>query len=1215
MTSPKTRRRRSAPGFTAAKNILLAVAFVLVILVIGIGILSFTDIAGDMVLGIATETVREQTGLTLSVERVKGNPIVGYTLVGISLDREGEPKQNVFAADTLNLTLNFRSLLSGSPRLSLLSVGGVNMNVDRLIEEIAALDIPEGSGEGGGEVPIDRITVVDSRFDSMWGTIEVRSVGANISGTSMAVDLAAAINGVPVSGNLDANIQGQRTDIRRLELQLGAGRLSASGNVQERTIGHHYDDDTAINFQGTLRAINISDIVAMVPADMLPDLSPADFAGNADLDFTVGGTISDPTMTGRLNFSGSRIGGFPLESIASDLEFINPRFAAQNVRATTMGIPVEGEFAIALRDEGVTMMLKLDGSGASLAEIARLNPDIGEIGGTIDRFSVDVHGLVTALSGLIEFSAPNITFSGMQIRNASAQVRLARGDTAALNGEFLFEGAQANVQGSVTILGAGLDLTARLSSLDIRNVKGLIPDAEDLALSGLVNADVTIRGTAAAPVVSGTVSSPRFSAMGNALENPSVSFTYANDTFTLRESSGSWNGLPIRASGTVSPVTSPTPNVDMTAQLSLNTETLRLFVPDVEQYNLRGTINAGVKITGRLPHPNIELLASSESLSAMGMVSARNIEVTTAMTGDLTAMDRIDLTLRAASAAAGGVGLQNISATVRKDGQQIRLENASAASGGGSITGGGSINLGATAGAPAQLNLSFDMNRLDLAPLAQTGGLGMALSGLLSGRVAVTGSSANPNISFEGQAPSVAVEGMTLTNLTANVSGDASALRINNFRGNVGEAPLSATGTIALTEPFRADIDISGSGLSLASFIEGMPDLRGQIHGNADLQFSLRATAAGNSGSGSIRSAAITAFGLRTTDIVAPLALTGNTLNSQGATLNLYGGSATNNFALNMDNMTFTNEVNVGNVDVNALLQDATGGLGGRITGRGNLSFQVNGSIGDTPDFSGSGLFTMGEGSVTGFPGLGLLSTLYGVDGIRYTQVNAPLRLTNDRLIIARGTTVTPPANDPIYRGARLTEDGAVTFDNRISFVVEADVNFQLVNALAGGVVGGVEALLGGGSVQNILSSGNLESALRGVISGGREQGRGADFRDVTARVSGTVEHPSVSLVRVGQGHGEANQEAPAIQTPAVPQLPAMPPQETIQEAIRDRVIDAIIPTRPERPQQEAQEAPPVQESVQQEQPAPPPPVEQQIEQRIEEEVRRGIDNLLRRRR
>jgi hypothetical protein len=577
----------------------------------------------------------------------------------------------------------------------------------------------------------------------------------------------------------------------------------------------------------------------------------------------------------------------------------------------------------------------------------------------------------------------------------------------------------------------------------------------------------------------------------------------------------------------------------------------------------------------------------------------------------LSALERLDLTFRAASVSSGGVELQNLSAVVRKDGRQIRLENAYAVSGSGSIAGGGLITLGT--GVPARLNLAFDMNRLDLAPLAQGG---VSLSGLLSGRLEVTGSSSNPDILFEGQSPGIAVEGVTLTDLTASMSGNATALRINNFRGNAGGAALSATGNISLAEPFRADVDITGNGLDLASLTDGIPDLRGQISGNADLQFSLRSTAGGNSGSGSIRSPALTVFGIRGSDVSMPLTLTGNTLSSAGGTLNLYGGSLNNNFTLNINNMNFTNEVNAGGVDVGALLQDVTGGLDGRITGRGNLSFNVTGNLGENPAYSGSGQFTMGEGSITGFPGFSILSALYGVDGIRYTQIAAPLRLETERLIIARGTSMTPPANDPIYRSARLTEDGVITFDSRISFVVEADVNFQLVNALAGGVAGGLDSLLGGGSVQNIFSGGNLESALRGFISGGREQGRDADFRDVTARVGGTFENPSVSLVRLGSGtqNDQNNQGNQGNQIPGG-EVPAVQPQVRPEEIIRDRIIDAIIPSRPELPSPETQEAQetPAQENVQQ-QPLPPVPVERQIEQRIEEEVRRGIGNLLRRR-
>jgi translocation and assembly module TamB len=1166
--------------------------FVLAILAVGVGILSFSDIAGDKVLEIAASTVKEQAGLSLSVESVKGNPIVGYTLSGVSLDRGDEQKQRIFSARSLVVKVNFLSLLRASPRLSLLAVGGVDMDLDKFVEEISKIELLESSG--GGEIPIDRVSLVNSRFTSVWGSIDVKSIGAGINGTLMAVDVSGAVNGVTVNGNFDANVQDQAVVVQKLELQVGKGRLTTAGNVDT---GSGQDGAVGLDFQGSLKGFDVSDIAAFWPT-----LSPQDFVGNADLDFTVEGAGSNLLITAGLDFKGSALGGYPLESLASRLRYANMRLSAENVKATALGIPIEGEFAMAMRTGEVpSIMVKLDGSGVPLSEAAKLYPGLGKVSGKIERFSVDIHGPTDALSGVVELSAPDIVLMGKQIRNAAAQVKLAKGDTATVNGKLVLEGAQAYVQGTARMTGADLDLTANLIDLDVKKIEDLIPDGKKFGLAGTLTANLTIKGKATSPAIGGTLSSPKFTAEGYTLDKPSLSFTYDKDTFTLKESSGSWEGLPIKAGGTVGPLSSKTPDIAMTAQLSFSPETLKRFVPDVEQFKLKGTVNAGVKITGKLPRPNIELVASSQALSAFGTVDAKNLEATTALAGDLSKLDKIDLSFKTASIAAGGVGLQDLTAKIRKDGQEVKLENMSAKSGAGSLTGGGTITL--TDGSDARLNLAFDMKQLDLAPLARSGGLGVTLSGLLSGRLEVKGASSNPEISFKGQAPTVAVEGMTLTGLAADVSGNTKALKINDFRGSVGGAPLSATGSLSLTEPFRADFNVTGNGLDLASLTEGVPDLKGQVGGKADLNFSLKAANDGNSGSGSIKSSAVTAFGIKVSDVVIPIAMSGNTLKSEGGTLNLYGGKVTNTFVLNMKDLKFTDEINASGVDGNALAQDATGGLGGRITGRGSLSsFKINGSLGKTVSYSGSGQFAMGEGSITGFTGLSLLSTLYGVDGIRYTQVTAPLRLETGRLNIVKGASVTPPANDPIYRSAKLAEDGTVTFDKKLYFVLDANVNFQLINALAGGVAGGVESMLKGGSAQNIFSGGSLESALKGAVSGGRERGSTADFRDVTAKATGTFDKPSVSLVKVGPGKQESG-PAPAApdKTPAT------------QDIIKEKVIEAIIPQRPEQPARETT----VTEEARQEQPKPEPvekQIEKQIEKKIEDEVRKGLDNLFKKR-
>jgi len=435
-------------------------------------------------------------------------------------------------------------------------------------------------------------------------------------------------------------------------------------------------------------------------------------------------------------------------------------------------------------------------------------------------------------------------------------------------------------------------------------------------------------------------------------------------------------------------------------------------------------------------------------------------------------------------------------------------------------------------------------------------------------------------------------------------------------------------------DPFRADIDVSGSGLDLAALTEGIPDLKGQISGKADLKFALKSTAQGNSGTGSVRSAAITAFGIKTTNFVFPVSLAGTALKSEGGTLDLYGGKLTNNLTFDMNSMKFSNSVNVNGVDVNALAQDASGGLGGKVTGAGSLSMKIDGSAAKKVTYSGSGQFNVGEGSITGFMGLDLLSKLYNVNGIRYTKVSAPLRLETGKLFVLKGASMTPHANDPIYRSAKLAEDGAVTFDKKIYFVAEADVNFQLINILAGGAVGGIESLVkGGGSVQNILSAQNLGSALQGAISGGAEQGKNADFRDVTVKVTGTIDSPSTSLVKVGaskQQSAEAGAAAPAspqetvkekiiesiLPTDAKSSTSAQPAK--IEEVVKEKVLEKILPSAPAQQQATPKQTTPKQATPKQptrkraapKQAAPKAP-EKKIEEEVKGQVRKEIENLL----
>ncbi len=1177
--------RRQAKAGGGGKVFLYILLALVVIVVVGVGVLSMVDIAGDMVADMAAKTVKEQTGMQLSIRAVRGNPIKGYTFSDVAL--ASEKGERLFSAETLGVGINFMSLFRGSPRLSNLAVGGVDMDLDRFVTEFNKIKF-ESSG-GGGEVPIDRVSLQSSRFTSKWGEIAVADVGARLAGTLADISVAGAVNGVPVKGAINVDLQGQNININKVGLNIGKGTLTSAGSIRPTTAP---EGGTAIDFQGGLKGVDLSEITAFWPEF----LSSGDYNGTADVDFSIEGAGSNLLISGTLGYKGSKLGGYPLESLAANVKYSDMRLTVDNLKAVALGIPIDGSLAVAMKPGATpSVMVKLDGSDAPLSELAKLYPALGKVGGKIEKFTANIQGPTNELSGTIELSAPAVMLVGKRITDLAAQVKLAKSDTAAVSGKFVLEGAQGYLQGTIAqiLTGANLNLGLKLADLDIKKVEDLIPDGKTYALSGALTADLTIKGKATAPSVGGTIGSSKFSAMNYTLDKPSVTFAYDRDTLTLKDSGGSWNGLPIKVNGSIGPLSSKTPTIAMTAQLALKPDNLKQFVPDIATYKLQGDINAGVKVSGKLPSPKIDLVASSSALSAFGTVSAKNLEVTTAIAGDLSKLDKIDLNIKAASVAAAGAGLQNLSAAIKKDGQQIRLENVSAKSGNGSITGGGTIALGAK---DANLNLAFDIGQLDLAPLAKSGGLGVPLTGVLSGKVGVTGVSSNPEISFTGQAPSISVQGFSLTDLAADVSGNANALKINRFRANAGGAPLSATGNVTLGDPFKADLDISGSGLDLAALTAGIPDMKGQFAGKADLKFNVKSTAQGNNGTGSLRSDAVTAFGLKLSNVSLPLTLTGETLKSEGGTLDFYGGRVTNSLTFEMNGMKFSDTLAANGFDVNAVAQDATGGLGGKITGRGSLSMKISGNAAKAVTYSGSGQFSMGEGAITDFPGLNVATKLYGVNGIRYAKVTAPLRLETNRLIVARGSAAVPPANDPIYRSAKLAEDGTFTFDKKLYFVADLNVNFQLVNALSGGLLGGADALTKGGGLQDVFDAKNLDSVLKGAVSGGKEAAKDADFRDVTVKVTGTADKPSVSLVKVGQpSQKQSDSTASADATPSKSTKPG--------DAIKDRLMDAIAP---QKTQQESQT--PQNDSSKQGQQSQQ---KQDSKPNVEDQIRQGIDSLL----
>lgn len=1117
----------------------------LLLLVVLAGIFAFADIGGNVVLGLAQQYLKDK--LELTAERITGNPIKGYTVHNFEL---ADGKGNKFlSAEYLYGRVNFSALMTGKIRLAEISLGGVSTDIEQLIETVRKIDFTSATTTTilaspayaddinplpGTNIPLDRFTLRNSHLTSSFAVLDVNTITADLR--NFEVDINASVNGIPLTGTIDLREESGLTAINRSAVNFGSGKIIATGGL----LGEELD------LHATIEGLNLKEITALYPEALRPE----DYDGTANINVDITGKPDSPRVIGSVDYKGTRLSGFPAERISANVNYANYRVGVSNIQASVFGVPVQGEVAAAHRPgENVSVMIKLDGSEANLEGLDKILgvQELKGLTGKVSAFSANISGYIDALSGLVNITAPRIAYDGRALTNIRAQMKLAKSDTAQVDGKFTFEGAQGYLNGNVAsvLVRPRMDLTAKIVDLDIKRVQNMIPDASDYKLSGKITASVNVKGSMNDPVISGSLNSQEFSGWDQTITKPAVNFTFTNKTLTLSKTEGTLNGMPINLSGTISPLPSSNPNLNINATITMSPASLKAYVPDITQYELKGNINAGIRIQGRANSPSVNLLVSSANLQAMGMITARDIELTTTLNGDLAKLDKLNLNASAKNIIAGGLTFSGINAKVNKDGDKITLESLGAKSGSGSITGSGS----ATVSGKEPLNFSFTFDNLALAPMASASGVD--LKGNLSGKLNITGSNTNPTITFTANVPSLTAEGCTFSDMQADISGNMKSLKLNRLRAEVEGAEVSASGTVQISPELGVNVALNGKNIRLERLLKDNPDLRNNLSGTATLSFNLSGTGKNITGKGTLTSPALKTYGLNMTNINLPLSYSGNNFSSSNATARLYGGTLKNSLTLNTNKMTFTDNIEASGVDVNSLIQDVSGGIGGKVTGTGKLTMKINGSVKDGVTYSGTGNFSMGSGAITGFKWIDIATRLYNNSkGINYASVSVPLTLQTGKLTLKSGSIVNANKNDTLYRYAKLTQNGTIDFSGRdvtMNMMTESSINYQLINAIQGGTKGGIEALLKG----NVSSLGD---GVKAFLAGGKSASSGADFRTVSLRISGKAASPSFSSLKIGvstlktQGQEEQQGNTQTI--------------NNISEKAASKIVEALVPSK-----------------------------------------------------
>jgi hypothetical protein len=1015
----------------------------------------------------------------------------------------------------------------------MIEVVGFHSDVERINRLISKIE----PGEGAGEIPVRKVRIVDSTFDSKWAKASIGSISLGFAGEKVRADLDILVDDLPVKGEVNLENDENAWSVTGMDIDIGKGNLKAEGALTPE-----------LSLEGRLENLDILSIIAF-----WPEADPNLYKGVFSTEFTAQGTWQDPDISGRFDYAGELLAGIPVEKASARWRFRQNRLDVAGLDMRLFGFPLAGSLAFVF-DPGAPprMMVKLEGSAADLEALAKVSKKLEGMTGTLDAFSVELQGPVSSPEGQIAFQAAKLGYMGYTVTDTAVDARV-KGGNIAVSGKSVFEGAPVTLGGNVSSFMASpaVNLSGTIRSMSLERAAGLIPALKETRLLGRVNADYKVEGQVPALAVSGKVWSDKISAMGYDVTGVSTFFDYniASDTLSFTDMKAGWKGAAISGKGTISKVSSNERTGDIQIRAgNLESAFFAEYYPPIAEYDIEGKMAIEARITEALANPAVAVRLTSPSLSIKESYSFTNFKAGTEISGLPSGVPSdISLDISADAATAASVRLQALKVSLAKKDRVITITEGKAGVGGGNVSVTGTVTL-AEPTEKTTLDLAGNISAVNLEKVTLQGGKPLPAAGVITADVAVSGTVGNPDIFIDASAPFVAASGVKVDNLKVKLAGDMNELTIEEMSGKVGEGSIAATGSVR-PAPFAADLDVRGEDLDLKPMTSRFEKLKPyDITGTIDLVFEGHFEENKHIGTGKVTSASVRFMKINFTDISLPFELLDDRLVSSSGTAMLYGGKVINKGTLNLTTMGFTDEAEVTGTDVNALLKDAFK-LQGNITGLADVFAKISGAFAKNGlSYSGQGLLKIGRGAVTGFKLVDIAAAVHGTKGINYASVYAPFNLETGSIILKSDTLVKAPEGDPLYRHFSAT--GPVGPGNRLNLDCRGKVNVKVINAVLGGAAGGAAGLT---ATQNIIG------ILEGVIKGVETQMQEDDFRDVSFTLKGTFNKPSISNVTVA---------APEKQT-----QPTEPAEtEELQKPVEEKVEEKIPPTPPEKVEQGKEE-------------------------------------------
>ena len=715
--------------------------------------------------GKISEYAKQYLDADLTVGALRWHPVFGLSVRDIEVARGGE---KMLSVGRVTASLSVPSLIGGSPRLSRISVTGV----DTSMEKIQAL-IPktEKKSDAPLNIPIDVIFLRDVKVDTPYGAVAVDKGAVRIEDSShFDADVSASVNGVPlrIDGAVENRPDGGWSS-SGLAVHLADGRAELSGTL----------------FPSQDVKFALADFDLSVAAQLVPKINEYGvkglLSGEGSASLIDGKFISEGS--GTLNKAVVR--GMPLDGVSVKWNVTPEMIKAELNQGKVFDSELAGSFELDmtkpdkyLKFSAEAKNLKFDDWKNRLGGGA--NGAAASASGEISSLTANLEGPLNALKGRVELGPSQLGYKQIKLKDLRGSAVFDGKPAGVLDLTGTSEGRALALKGTLS-LGDKIptDLTFTSEGIVLDKVLKSFPQTAKLNTEGSIAVSGTCKGLMGKWVVGLRASTPSVSVdkIGK-ISNISVIASYAMETgvFSLERSSAQWNGVTATAAGSFSQNGADGGALDFKGTFKN---------ADVKRFYAYADILKSLKIAG----------VASGSWSVTGTPSAPVVKANVA-TG--TAQFR---TLKIAKLEAG----------VAYSGNSLKLSPLTAYVGGGS----GTVNCDVTLPSkkvdgtpvPASWKMNGQFSKVDFSIINGLLEADEDISGEVSGKVTAGSAEDGLNWSFDFSGKKLAWREFRVDELAGLITGSPKEILIKSSSGVFLKGETSGSGRIEMPAPGQSFAD------------------------------------------------------------------------------------------------------------------------------------------------------------------------------------------------------------------------------------------------------------------------------------------------------------------------------------------------------------------------------------------------------------------------